>query len=118
MRIGRKKEGTPYERWGGEPFFTDLVDRFYDGVTTDPLLAHMYPDDLTESKAHLALFLDAVLGRTDHLQRAAWPPPAAHAPRPLRHRHRRGRRLARAHDRGRPGRAAWSPTTRRSSSTT
>ncbi len=57
MRIGRKKEGTPYERWGGEAFFTDLVDRFYDEVATDPLLAHMFPDDLTEAKAHFSLFL-------------------------------------------------------------
>jgi hemoglobin len=57
VRIGRKKEGTPFERWGGEPFFVDLVDRFYDDVVTDPLLAHMFPDDTTEAKAHLALFL-------------------------------------------------------------
>jgi hemoglobin len=57
VRIGRKKEGTPYERWGGEPFFADLVDRFYDAVALDPLLAHMFPDDLTEAKAHLSLFL-------------------------------------------------------------
>jgi hemoglobin len=48
---------TPYERWGGDPFFVALVDRFYDGVATDPLLRPMYPDDLTESRAHLALFL-------------------------------------------------------------
>jgi hemoglobin len=57
VRIGRKKEGTPYERWGGEAFFTDLVDRFYDEATADPLLAHMFPADMTEAKAHLALFL-------------------------------------------------------------
>jgi hemoglobin len=49
--------GTPYERWGGDPFFVALVDRFYDGVATDPLLRPMYPDDLTGSRAHLALFL-------------------------------------------------------------
>ncbi len=57
MRLTRKSDGTPFERWGGEPFFVALVDRFYQGVSVDPLLRPMYPDDLTESKAHLALFL-------------------------------------------------------------
>ena len=48
---------TLYERVGGEPFFADLVDRFYLGVAGDPLLRPLYPDDLTESSRHLALFL-------------------------------------------------------------
>jgi hemoglobin len=48
---------TPFERWGGDPFFVALVERFYQGVATDPLLRPMYPEDLTDSKAHLALFL-------------------------------------------------------------
>ncbi len=38
-------------------FFVDLVDRFYLGVAGDPLLRPLYPDDLTESSRHLALFL-------------------------------------------------------------
>jgi hemoglobin len=42
---------------GGEPFFTELVERFYAGVDADPLLRPLYPDDLTEPKRHLALFL-------------------------------------------------------------
>jgi hemoglobin len=46
-----------YERVGGEPFFVDLVDRFYLAVAGDPLLRPLYPDDLTESSRHLALFL-------------------------------------------------------------
>jgi hemoglobin len=46
-----------YERVGGEPFFVDLVDRFYLGVAGDPLLRPLYPDDLEESSRHLALFL-------------------------------------------------------------
>ena len=46
-----------YERVGGEAFFFDLVDRFYLGVAGDPLLRPLYPDDLTESSRHLALFL-------------------------------------------------------------
>lgn len=46
-----------YERVGGESFFVDLVDRFYLGVAGDPLLRPLYPDDLTEPRRHLALFL-------------------------------------------------------------
>lgn len=57
MRLQRRPEQTAYERWGGEAFFTALVDRFYEGVATDPLLRPMYPEDLTESRHHLALFL-------------------------------------------------------------
>ena len=48
---------TLFDRVGGEPFFVDLVDRFYLGVAGDPLLRPLYPDDLTESARHLALFL-------------------------------------------------------------
>ena len=48
---------TMYERVGGEGFFTALVDRFYAGVAVDPVLRPLYPDDLTDAKAHLALFL-------------------------------------------------------------
>lgn len=57
MGSERAPEATPFERWGGEPFFTALVERFYQGVAADPILRPMYPEDLTESKAHLALFL-------------------------------------------------------------
>lgn len=49
--------GTVYEAVGGWPFFVDLVDGFYDGVSADPLLRPMYPDDLTDSRRHLAAFL-------------------------------------------------------------
>ena len=46
-----------FTRVGGEQFFVDLVDHFYAGVAGDPLLRPLYPDDLTESGHHLALFL-------------------------------------------------------------
>jgi hemoglobin len=46
-----------FDRVDGEQFFVDLIDRFYLGVAGDPLLRPLYPDDLTESKQHLALFL-------------------------------------------------------------
>ena len=65
MRLKRKSEGTPFERWGGQAFFDALVEQFYVGVATDPLLRPMYPDDLTESKAHLALFLGQYWGGPD-----------------------------------------------------
>ncbi len=48
---------TLYERAGGEQYFFDLVERFYTGVAADPVLRPLYPDDLEESKSHLALFL-------------------------------------------------------------
>jgi len=48
---------TIYEVVGGEPFFADVVERFYAGVVTDPVLRPMYPVDLTDSKRNLTLFL-------------------------------------------------------------
>ncbi len=46
-----------YDQVGGEPFFTELVERFYDAVAFDELLRPMYPSDLTDAKRHLVLFL-------------------------------------------------------------
>jgi len=46
-----------YERVGGEPFFTGLVERFYAGVQSDPVLRPLYPADLGPSIRYLALFL-------------------------------------------------------------
>jgi hemoglobin len=50
---------TLYERVGGEPFFRNLVDAFYDGVATDPVLLRLYPEapDLTGARRRLRLFL-------------------------------------------------------------
>ena len=39
-----------------QPFFA-LVDAFYAGVEADLVLRPLYPDDLSEAKRHLALFL-------------------------------------------------------------
>lgn len=50
-------EASVYEAVGGLPFFVDLVDGFYAGVAQDALLRHLYPEDLTEPKRHLAGFL-------------------------------------------------------------
>jgi hemoglobin len=48
-----------YEAAGGMPFFEALVDRFYEGVAADPVLLRLYPDpdDLTDARHRLALFL-------------------------------------------------------------
>lgn len=51
-----------FDAVGGQGFFDELVERFYRGVEGDPLLRPLYPDDLTESKRHLALFLGQYWG--------------------------------------------------------
>jgi len=48
---------TLYERAGGQAWFDDLVERFYEGVEDDPVLRPLYPEDLGPGKRHLALFL-------------------------------------------------------------
>lgn len=48
---------TVFEAVGGEPFFSELVERFYALVEADELLRPSYPEDLSESKRWLALFL-------------------------------------------------------------
>lgn len=50
--------GSLYERAGGTPFFEALVDRFYDGVESDPALRPIYPEaDLAGARRRLTLFL-------------------------------------------------------------
>ena len=51
-----------YEAVGGTPWFTALIDRFYDAVETDVLLRPLYPDDLTESREHMVLFTQQYWG--------------------------------------------------------
>jgi hemoglobin len=50
---------TVFEAAGGMPFFEALVDRFYEGVATDPVLLRLYPepDDLSNARHRLTLFL-------------------------------------------------------------
>jgi hemoglobin len=55
-------EDTFYDQVGGHPFFHSLVNSFYEHVETDVHLRAMYPDDLTESKRHLELFLEQYWG--------------------------------------------------------
>jgi hemoglobin len=50
--------GSFYELIGGEPTFRKLVDEFYAGVATDPLLRPLYPEeDLGPAADRLRLFL-------------------------------------------------------------
>jgi hemoglobin len=49
---------TFYATIGGEPTFRKLVDEFYAGVATDPLLRPLYPDeDLGPANERFRLFL-------------------------------------------------------------
>jgi hemoglobin len=51
-----------FDHVGGEAFFVQLVDAFYAAVERDDTLRAMYPDDLTESRRHLTLFLEQYWG--------------------------------------------------------
>jgi hemoglobin len=48
-----------YDRVGGQPFFDRLVEVFYDGVATDPVLLPLYPEapDLSGARHRLRGFL-------------------------------------------------------------
>jgi hemoglobin len=50
---------TPYEQFGGEPFFTALVASFYARLATDPVLRALYPGtDLGPAEERLRMFLE------------------------------------------------------------
>ncbi len=51
----------------GSKFFVDLVDAFYDGVETDPVLIPLYPEgtETTGARHRLALFLMQYWGGPD-----------------------------------------------------
>ena len=52
-------EHTLYDAVGGEPFFRELVDHFYDNVEADAALLALYPDqaDLSGARERFRLFL-------------------------------------------------------------
>ena len=53
-----KDSVSVFDQIGGDGFFRELVENFYQGVSQDPLLRPMYPEgDLTEAKEKLRLFL-------------------------------------------------------------
>lgn len=56
---------TPYEALGGDAGARELVDRFYDAMDRLPEAENvraLHPDDLTESREKLYLFLSGWLG--------------------------------------------------------
>ncbi len=54
---------TPFERFGGHPFFAALVHDFYGRVEDDPVLRPMYPGaDLGPAEERLRLFLEQYWG--------------------------------------------------------
>jgi len=57
---------TVYEIVGGQRFFDELVDRFYDAVEDDPRLRPMYPRDMGPSRRRLAGFLAQYWGGPPH----------------------------------------------------
>jgi len=54
---------TFYDAIGGHDTIAQIVDRFYDGVATDPLLRPMYPEeDLSGARERLTMFLEQYWG--------------------------------------------------------
>jgi hemoglobin len=50
-------EESLFDQFGGEVFFVRLVDAFYEAVEADATLRPMYPEDLSDARRHLTLFL-------------------------------------------------------------
>jgi hemoglobin len=56
-------EQSPFERFGGHGFFSDLVTGFYEQVSTDPVLRPLYPEaDLGPAAQRLLMFLEQYWG--------------------------------------------------------
>ena len=74
-----------FQQIGGHEFFVQLVDGFYEGIEQDPVLRPMYPDDLTDSKHHLVMFLEQYWGgpRTYQAERGHPRLRMRHAPFPI-----------------------------------
>ena len=63
-----------YDQVGGLPFFERLVDGFYAAVAQDELLRPMYPEDLSDSKRTMVLFLSQYWGGpTTYMQERGHP---------------------------------------------
>jgi hemoglobin len=72
---GPDDQPTFYQAVGGEATFRRLIDAFYAGVATDPLLRPLYPDpDLGGASERLRLFLEQYWGGpTTYSQRRGHP---------------------------------------------
>ena len=54
---------TFYDQIGGQEFFVQLVNHFYEGVANDDVLRPMYPeDDMEGASRRLAMFLSQYWG--------------------------------------------------------
>tara|TARA_B100000686_G_scaffold345967_1_gene431541 strand:+ start:1066 stop:1455 length:390 start_codon:yes stop_codon:yes gene_type:complete len=53
--VGAQK--TVYDLVGGDTWFHELLDYFYDHVEEHEKIRHLYPEDLTDSKRNTADFL-------------------------------------------------------------
>lgn len=51
-----------YEFAGGDEPFRRMINAFYEGIATDPIVRPMYPEDLTESIEHMFLFVTQYFG--------------------------------------------------------
>ena len=51
-----------YQAIGGHDTFVRLVDRFYQGIATDPVLRPMYPEDLGPATERMRMFLEQYWG--------------------------------------------------------
>lgn len=65
--FSRTEEGATHDSMyasvGGHDTFVALVDRFYEGVVADPVLAPLYPpDDIDGARERLTLFLEQYWG--------------------------------------------------------
>jgi hemoglobin len=57
------QQQTFYEAVGGHETFVRLVDRFYEGVASDPVLTQMYPEqDFGPARERLTMFLEQYWG--------------------------------------------------------
>ncbi|MGV1004254.1 MAG: globin [Candidatus Nanopelagicales bacterium] len=77
---------SPYERFGGAAFFTDLVRGFYRRVAHDPVLLPLYPEaDLGPAEDRLRMFLEQYWGGpTTYSQQRGHPRlRMRHAPYPI-----------------------------------
>ena len=62
-QVQQDVERTFYQQIGGHETFVALVDRFYAGVATDPVLRGIYPEeDLAPAAQRLRLFLEQYWG--------------------------------------------------------
>ena len=85
--VGAKK--TVYDALGGNEWFEQLVEHFYESVEKDERIRHLYPDDLTLPKKKHCRFSNPILGRPLNLFRQARTPTLTNATRPISDRPRR-----------------------------